>query len=448
MHIVIMVAQLLLGLTILVFIHELGHFLAAKFFKTRVDKFYLFFDFLFPMPNVLNFALFKKRIGETEYGFGWFPLGGYVSIAGMVDETQDADSLASEPQPWEYRSKRSYQKMIIILGGIIFNIIFAILIYGALTKIVDKFYVPTETLKSGDITFTESSLKYGFKQGDIIKSVNSETPKRIDDLTPMSIILNGGNYQVEREENGVKSLKNIVVPTNLVDSLKEPLFYASYSNLAVKKISSGSNAEKAGLEKNDIIKVVNNKEILNFDLFKSILDSSKNKEIAIQVTRNNQLKDLKVLVDAKGTIGFFPDIVYDKSKYQTRDYSIIEAINYGAIKSFNIFGLMFENIKKIFQGKVKAADSVGGPVAMAKGFGSVWDWVHFWEFTAMISVCLAFMNLLPIPGLDGGHAVIITIEAIIRRPVSPKVLQILQNIGTYMILALMVFAFYNDISKR
>jgi regulator of sigma E protease len=448
MHIVIMVAQLLLSLSILVFIHELGHFLAAKAFKTRVDKFYLFFDFLFPLPDKLNFALFKKKVGETEYGIGWFPLGGYVSIAGMVDETQDADSLASEPQPWEYRSKRSWQKMIIILGGIIFNIIFAILIYATMTLVVDKYYVPTETLKSGDITFTQSSIKYGFKDSDIIKLVNGECPKRIDDLTPMSIILNGGNYQVERVENGQKSIVKIDLPSNLMDSLKEPLFYASYSNLLVKKISSGSNAEKAGLEKNDIIKIVNGTEILNFDMFKSILDSSKEKQIEIQVSRENKIHNLKVLVDKKGTIGFFPSIIYNKDKYQTRNYSILESIKYGTIKSFNIFGLMFENIKKIFQGKVKAADSVGGPVAMAKGFGSVWDWTHFWEFTAMISVCLAFMNLLPIPGLDGGHAVIISIESIIRRPVSPRILQILQNIGTYMILGLMIFAFYNDITRK
>jgi len=176
MNILIMVSQLLLSLTILVFVHELGHFLAAKFFKTRVERFYLFFDFLFPMPHVLNFALWKKKIGETEYGFGWFPLGGYVSISGMVDETQDADSLPSEPQPWEYRSKRSWEKMIIILGGIIFNLIFAVMIFGALLKIYNKEYLPAKQLQKGGVIVSDAAKNLGFRNGDVILKVNGEIP--------------------------------------------------------------------------------------------------------------------------------------------------------------------------------------------------------------------------------------------------------------------------------
>lgn len=447
MNIVIMVAQLLLSLTILVFVHELGHFLAAKYFKTRVERFYLFFDFLFPMPSVLNFALWKKKIGETEYGFGWFPLGGYVSIAGMVDETQDADQLASEPQPWEYRSKRSWQKMIIILGGIIFNLIFAVMIGTALIKFVEVNYVPANTLKSGDVTFSESGLKLGFKQGDIIKSVNGELPSRINDIVPVNVILNGGVFRIEREENGATIQKDIQLPKNLFKTLKEPLLYATYSSLAVKKVEEGSNAWNAGLKKSDVIEKINGQEVVSFEQFKLILDSNKNKSVSLEVAHGKALRELKVQVNDKGAIGFYPKVIFDNEKYTTTNYSLLDAAKYGTLQSLSIFGLMYESIKKLFGGHVKAKDSVGGPIAMAKGFGSNWDWIHFWEFTAMISVMLAFMNLLPIPGLDGGHALIITYEAITRRPVNPKVLEILQTVGTYLILALMVFAFYNDISK-
>lgn len=447
MNIVIMVAQLLLSLTILVFVHELGHFLAAKFFKTKVERFYLFFDFLFPMPNVLNFALWKKKIGETEYGFGWFPLGGYVSIAGMVDETQDSEKLSAEPQPWEYRSKRSYQKMIIILGGIIFNLIFAVLIGTALIRFDEVFYVPSNSLKSGDITFTETGTKYGFKSGDIIKSFEGELPTRINDLFPPAAMLNGGNYIVERSENGQNVQKTITLPKNLFKTITEPLFYATYSDLAVKKIEVGSNADKAGLLKSDIIEKVNGIEITSFEQFKAILDSNKNKIVKIETLTDKAIRELSVQVNDKGAIGFYPKVIYDTKKYKTENYSLLAAIKYGTLRSMSIFGLMYESIMKLLGGHVKAKDSVGGPIAMAKGFGSHWDWIHFWDFTAMISVMLAFMNLLPIPGLDGGHALIITYEAITRRPVNPKVLEILQTIGTYLILALMVFAFYNDISK-
>lgn len=442
-----MVAQLLLSLTILVFVHELGHFLAAKFFKTKVERFYLFFDFLFPMPNVLNFALWKKKIGETEYGFGWFPLGGYVSIAGMVDETQDAEKLSSQPEPWEYRSKRSYQKMIIILGGIIFNLIFAVLIFAAVIKVFNKEYLPASQLNNGGVMVGDVAKSLGFKNGDVIVKVNGETPERFDDLVPISILF-GGEYEVLREENGEQTTKKIPIPNDFYKKFEKSLFYPYYHTLSAENVVSGLGADKAGLKVGDKILTASGILINHFDHFRQILDSNKGKTISLSILRNKDSINLKVEVSSEGKIGFQPGFQLADSKYKMKEYSIGQSLKYGYSECVKLFTLQIVNVVKIFKGEIKAKESVGGPIAIAKGFGEEWNWHRFWLFTAMISVGLAFANLLPIPGLDGGHAVIITIEAITRKPINPKVLQILQTIGTYLILALMVFVFYNDLTKK
>ena len=447
MNIVIMVAQLLLSLTILVFVHELGHFLTAKFFKTKVERFYLFFDFLFPMPNVLNFALWKKKIGETEYGFGWFPLGGYVSIAGMVDETQDANQLASEPQPWEYRSKRSYQKMIIILGGIIFNLIFAVLIFGAILKFYNKEYLPAEQLKNGGVLVGDAAKSLGFRDGDVILKVNGEIPERFEDLVPLNILF-GGEYEVARKIDGKESLEKVSIPSDFYKKFDKNLFYPYYHSVSVENIVSGSLAEKTGLKIGDEILSAKGVSINHFDMFRQILDSNKNQTIDLSVLRGKDTIALKTLVGENGKLGFNPGFKLSENAYKLKTYSLGQCLKYGASECIKLFTLQFVNVIKIFKGEIKAKESLGGPVAIAKGFGIEWNWHRFWLFTAMISVGLAFANLLPIPGLDGGHAVVILIEAITRKPMSPKVLQVLQSIGTYMILALMVYVFYNDLTRK
>lgn len=447
MGIVIMVAQLLLSLSILVFIHELGHFLAAKFFKTRVDRFYLFFDFLFPMPNVLNFALFKKKIGETEYGLGWFPLGGYVSIAGMVDETQDKEQLSAEPQPWEYRSKKGWQKMIIILGGIIFNLIFGALIFAGIMKFSEKEFLPASQLENGGVLVSENGKKLGFQDGDVILSVNGTKPERFQDLTPMSILF-GGEYKVRRTENNSPVEKTITIPGNFYKKFEKDMFAPFYHYVTVENVVSGSLAAKAGLKIKDKIISANGIQITHFALFKSILDSNINKIIPIMIQRGQRNVELKAMVGDNGKLGFQPGLAFMKEKYSLQPYSILQTLKFGTIECGRLFTLQAVNISKIFTGEIKAQESVGGPVAMAKGFGEEWNWLRFWLFTAMISVGLAFMNLLPIPALDGGHAVVIIIEAITGKPVNEKVLQFLQNVGTILILALMVFVFYNDITRK
>jgi len=447
MNILIMVSQLLLSLTILVFVHELGHFLAAKFFKTRVERFYLFFDFLFPMPHVLNFALWKKKIGETEYGLGWFPLGGYVSISGMVDETQDADSLPSEPQPWEYRSKRSWEKMIIILGGIIFNLIFAIMIFGALLKIYNKEYLPAKQLQKGGVIVSDAAKNLGFKNGDVILKVNGKIPERFDDLVPISILF-GGEYEVSRIINGSETKSKVTIPSNFYKKFEKDLFYPFYHAVTITNVISGSAADKAGIKVSDMILSANEIDITHFDLLRQVLDSNKNKVIGINVLRGKDTIALKATVGENGKLGFNPGFKLAENTYKMKEYGVFQCFKYGASECTKLFTLQIVNVVKIFKGEINAKESVGGPIAIAKGFGVEWNWYRFWLFTAMISVGLAFANLLPIPGLDGGHAVIITIEAIIRKPINPKVLQTLQTIGTYLILALMVFVFYNDLTKK
>lgn len=466
MNTFIMVAQLILSLSILVFVHELGHFLAAKFFKTRVDKFYLFFDFLFPLPSVMNFALFKKKIGDTEYGLGWFPLGGYVSIAGMVDETQDASSLSSEPQPWEYRSKKGWQKLIIILGGIIFNLIFAALIYAALMKFSEKEYLPASQLNDGGVWVSEGAKKLGFKDGDVILKVNGNVPERFQDLNPMSILF-GGEYLVKRNENGTSIEKSIPIPNDYYKHYERDMFYPFYQHVVADVVIGGSLAEKGGMKSGDKILNANGVEITYFDLLRKVLDSNKGKEVAITIERKESEPQgdikmgeedksiqsavtsvLKVQVGDNGKIGFQPKFELYKGKYQLQPYSVLQTIGYGANECVKLFTLQAVSIARMFSGEMKVKDNVGGPIAMAKGFGVEWNWLRFWMFTAMISVGLAFMNLLPIPALDGGHAVVILIEMITGKPVNEKVLTVLQNIGTALIFALMIFIFYNDLTRK
>ncbi len=442
----IMIAQLLLSLSILVFVHELGHFLAAKFFKTRVDRFYLFFDFLFPLPNVLNFALFKKKIGETEYGLGWFPLGGYVSIAGMVDETTDKDQLAAEPQPWEYRSKKGWQKMIIILGGIIFNLIFAALIYASLMKFVEKEYMPASSLAKGGVSVSNKAKQLGFQDGDYILKVNGKSPERYKDLTPISMIF-GGSYVVQRMENGVPTEKEIKMPSNLYKKLSKDMFIPAFHEVVVDSVIPQSNASLGGLLAGDKLLSINNSKATGAN-FMDMIDSNLGKLISMEVDRKGVKKLLQINVDSVKKTGFYSGTKLLMENYKTKPYGLFQAIRSGVEECASLFVLQGVSIGKMFSGEMKVKDNVGGPVAMAKAFGSEWNWLRFWLFTAMISVGLAFMNLLPIPALDGGHAVIILIEMITGKPINEKVLQVLQNIGTVLILGLMVFAFYNDLTRK
>ncbi|MFN5847464.1 MAG: RIP metalloprotease RseP, partial [Chitinophagales bacterium] len=311
----------------------------------------------------------------------------------------------------------------------------------------NKEYLPAEQLRNGGVMVGDLAKSLGFQNGDVILKVNGETPERFDDLVPLNILF-GGEYEILRKVNGAETEQKISIPSDFYKKFEKNLFYPFYHTVSVENVVSGSAADKAGLKMGDKIISAKNLSVAHFDEFRQILDSSKSQTIGLDVLRGKDTAHLTVNVSESGKIGFNPGFQLADSKYKMKEYGLFQSLKYGASECVKLFTLQIVNVAKIFKGEIKAKDSVGGPIAIAKGFGVEWNWHRFWLFTAMISVALAFANLLPIPGLDGGHAVIIIIEAITRKPVNPKVLQILQSIGTYMILALMVYVFYNDLTRK
>jgi regulator of sigma E protease len=435
LEILIMAGQLLLGLSILVGLHEFGHFAFAKLFKIRVDKFYIFFDFLFPLPNVMNFALFKKKVGETEYGIGWFPLGGYVQIHGMVDETQDAEALAGPAQPDEFRAKPAWQRLLVMLGGIIMNIITGIVIFAALTFKLGESYLPASEARFGVLP-NGLGREIGFRTGDKIVKINGRPFEEFDDVRRPDVILGSHSfYTVER--NG--QLLDLNIPGNFMDKLAkqgDSLFVLPRSPFTVGRVISGSAAARAGLLAGDRVTAVAGTPIQFFDELQIALKANAGKKTPLTVQRSGQTLTLPVEVSGSGRIGFEqkPDL-----KFSTRHYSFLQSIPEGTKQAFTIIGAQGMAIGKIFSGQASASESLGGPVEIAQQYGGQWDWVRFWTLTGSLSMVLAFMNLLPIPALDGGHVVFLLYEMILRRKPSDKFLEGAQRVGTVLILGLMFY---------
>ncbi|MFD2786808.1 RIP metalloprotease RseP [Hymenobacter rubripertinctus] len=431
----IMAGNLLLGLSLLVGLHEFGHFAAAKYFKIRVDKFYIFFDFLFPLPGVMNFALFKKKIGDTEYGLGWFPLGGYVAIHGMIDETQDADSLASEPAPDEFRSKPAWQRLIVMLGGIIMNVITGIVIFSLLTFSYGQSFLPSSEVRFGVVP-NELGKEMGFRQGDKIVKINGRPFDDFSDVYSPDVIL-GSNayYTVDR----AGQLVDVPVPNNFMDRLAdegEQRFVQPLDPFVVDQVVSGSPASKAGLQPNDRILTVGSQPIQFFPELQKALKDHAGKPVAVQVERSSQPVTLQVKVDDDGKIGFLPKSLL---KYETRNYNLLEAVPVGTRQAFGVVTTQMKAFGKIFRGEAKLSKSLGGPIEIAQQYGGKWDWLRFWTLTGMLSMVLAFMNLLPIPALDGGHVIFLLYEMIAGRKPSDAFMENAQKVGMMLILGLMAF---------
>ncbi|OWP63399.1 RIP metalloprotease RseP [Hymenobacter amundsenii] len=431
----IMAGNLLLGLSLLVGLHEFGHFAAAKYFKIRVDKFYIFFDFLFPLPGVMNFALFKKKIGETEYGLGWFPLGGYVAIHGMVDETQDAESLAAEPLPNEFRSKPAWQRLIVMLGGIIMNVITGIVIFTLLTFSYGQSYLPASEVRYG-IVPNELGKEMGFREGDKIVKINGRPFQDFSDVYSPDVIL-GSNayYTVDR----AGQLVDVPVPTNFMDRLAdegEQRFVQPLDPFVVDQVVAGSPASKAGLQPNDRILTVGQESIRFFPELQKALKAHAGKPVAVKVERASQPVTLQVKVDDDGKIGFLPKSLL---KFETREYGLMEAVPLGTKQAFGVVTTQMKAFAKIFRGEASFRKSVGGPIEIAQQYGGKWDWLRFWTLTGLLSMVLAFMNLLPIPALDGGHVVFLLYEMISGRKPSDAFMENAQKVGMMIILGLMAF---------
>ncbi len=440
-----MAGQLILALSILVSLHEFGHYITAKWFKMRVDKFYLFFDFLFPIPTVLNFSLFKKKVGDTEYGIGWFPLGGYVSIAGMIDETQDASKLAAVPEPWEFRGKPAWQRLIVMLGGIIINLILGVVIFwGIRYNSGNNFITLSEVNKQG-IYAGKLAQEVGFKSGDKILEVNGKVPVRFDEV-PKLIMEDEAKYTIERD--GEK--KEVTLPSGFLDQLangKKGEFIQEGLTFDVKEVlqnEGGGGAYKAGLDVGDKFISIAGQPVKFYQELSPILEKNKGKSIPVVIERKGNLDTLKMSVSDEGKVGFRPNVLL---KDTHEDYTIGQAFNAGFVEAFTVIGTNLKGFKKIFKGDVSASNAVSGPIGIAKIFGGVWDWGKFWFLTGLLSMSLAFMNALPIPALDGGHALFLLWEMITGKTPSVKVQEIAQQVGTFILLGLMVFAFGNDIFK-
>ncbi|SDT10634.1 site-2 protease. Metallo peptidase. MEROPS family M50B [Mucilaginibacter mallensis] len=439
MSIVIMVGQLILGLSILVILHELGHFLAARAFGIKVEKFYLFFD-------AWNFSLFKFNYKGVEYGVGWLPLGGYVKIAGMIDESMDTEQLAGPPQPWEFRSKPAWQRLIVMLAGITVNIVLGIFIFWMLTVKYGETYTPNDSLKYGIVPGTVGE-KMGLKAGDVIYAVNGIPVKRFEDLTSTDVLLNRSVLNVLR---GTQKL-DIPVPAGILNDLSDHgidqfISRVPRTTFAVDSVVAGSNAQKSGLLKGDSIVAINNHTIAFFDELQSQLLLDKNSKIQLSVKRHGELKQLTAQVTPEGTIGFAPKI--DFPKQDTVNYGFFGSLPVGASKAWGTFTDDAKGLGKVFKGDVKFNKAVSGPVAIATMFGSQINWVRFWSLVGLLSMVLAFTNLLPIPALDGGHSLFLLIEMIKGKPLSDKFLERAQIVGFVLLVTLMVFVFGNDIVKQ
>ena len=438
MVILIKTAQLIFSLSILVIIHEFGHFIFSKAFNCRVEKFYLFFD---PW-----FSLFKFQKGETEYGIGWLPLGGYVKISGMIDESMDKEQMKLPAQPWEFRSKPSWQRLIIMIGGVLFNLILAIVLYSAVLFVWGDQYLPTKNVKYG-IAVSETGKEMGLRNGDKIISVDGKEIEDFNKIVPYLVLNSAKTIEVNRNN------ENIVIPFNkeiIPKLLKDKFILSLRIPFSCKVIGFGkdSPARDAGLEIGDEINALNGSGFQFYDQFADSLAISKGKTVAVLLKRGGVEKTVPVKIGPNGLLGIQREYkingIFD---FKTINYGFFESIPAGISKGYNAIGNYLKQFKLLFAPETKAYESLGGFIAIGNIFPSVWDWESFWNLTAFLSIILAVMNILPIPALDGGHVLFLLFEMITGRKPSDKFLEYAQIVGMIILFALLFYANGNDIWK-
>jgi len=435
MESLIMAAQLILSLAILVTLHELGHFIAARAFGIKVEKFYLFFD-------AWGVKLFSFKYKDTEYGIGWLPLGGYVKIAGMVDESMDKDQIAKPAEPWEFRSKPAWQRLIVMIGGVTVNLLLGIFIFSMMIFKYGENYVPASELKYGIIA-QELGKEIGLETGDKIISINGKPLEKFEDLTNPDVFLNK-NVQFEVDRNGEQKI--VKIPADFIEKLsdKRKAGFVDFRYTFKVGIIQNPLTEKAGLRKGDVFYSVNGDTTPYFDMFHKSLLKYKNTDATFHVYRDNQIITLVIPISEDGKLGFKqePQINFGKNTY-----GFFESFSAGTERAFYALAANIKGFGKVIKGEVNPSKALAGPIGIAKEFGSTWVWERFWALTALISLILAFMNILPIPALDGGHVVLLLLEMVMGRPLSEKTQMTIQSIGMIILLALMVFVFGNDIYK-
>lgn len=439
MTVLIKILQFVLSLSILVIIHEMGHFMFAKIFKTRVEKFYLFFD---PW-----FSIFRFRKGETEYGMGWLPLGGYVKISGMIDESMDKEQMKQPAQPWEFRSKTSGQRLLIMTGGVLFNFILAMLIYVSVLYAWGETYLPTSNVKYGIVT---DSVGYniGLRNGDKILSVDDQYIDNFMQITPDIVLNSRKSIQVER--NG--EVINIPIPVEFIPQMLkgkgiiEPR--TPFGPFVVTSFGKESPAKDGGMLAGDELLGIDGIRFEWYDEFQKYLSENKNNTVVLNVLRNDGNQDIPVSLTSAGMLGVYSSRALDKIfELKTINYGLLESIPAGIAKGFKTIGDYLKQFKLIFSKNTKAYESLGGFITIGSIFPGTWDWHSFWNLTAFLSIILAVMNILPIPALDGGHVMFLLYEVITGRKPSDKFLEYAQITGMIILFGLLIFANGNDILR-
>lgn len=432
----IKITQFLLSLSLLIVLHELGHFIPAKLFKTRVEKFYLFFDY--------KFSLFKKKIGDTVYGIGWIPLGGYVKISGMIDESMDKEQMAQPAQPWEFRSKPAWQRLIIMLGGVTVNFILGIFIYIMMFNAWGNDYVAAEDVKEG---FYVSDLfeKIGFKDGDKIVKINGEIPENVLDINRHLFLRDVSSIEVTHLDGNSEIID---LPEDIGLQMWQTGNMDAFSpriRAVLDSIVPGTPAYEAGLKKGDVITALNDEKISYWDEFKmQVLNNPDKKEMKVTVERDMRTESFLIVPSDDHKMGVFPS-TEGAITISHKKYSFAESIEPGFSKAYWTLKDYMGQFKYVFT--KKGATQLGGFITIGSIFPSTWDWRSFWSITALLSIMLGFMNLLPIPALDGGHVVFTLYEIISGRKPSDKFLEYAQITGFIILISLLLFANGNDIYK-
>jgi len=423
--------QLLLSLSILIVLHELGHFIPAKIFKTRVEKFFLFFD--------VKFALFKRKIGDTVYGIGWLPLGGYVKISGMIDESMDKEQMAQPPQPWEFRSKPAWQRLIIMLGGVTVNIIVGFVIYASILFFFGRNITTNDNLPLG-FSVVEDFKTLGFQDGDQILKVNGDEFQNVTDINKYLFLRDVSSVQVKHPTGAIET---IAVPEDIgTEMFKKDLLkpFVERRSAVVDTVLADYPGAIAGFQKGDLIVSINEEPINYWHEVKTAINKNPTGVNTVVVNRSNELVTLSVTPNEDGMLGVNS---YGETTYL--QYSLGESITGGVGYGYSILKDYVTQFKYVFT--KKGATQIGGFGAIGNLFPDTWDWLSFWQTTALISIILAFMNVLPIPALDGGHVMFLLYEMVSGRKPNDKFMEYAQMVGFFLLIALVLFANGNDIYR-
>ena len=428
--------QLIMSLSLLVIVHEFGHFIFARLFKVRVEKFYLFFNPWFSLFK------FKPKKSETEYGIGWLPLGGYVKIAGMIDESMDKEQMKQPEQPWEFRSKPAWQRLLIMVGGVLFNFILALLIYIMIAFTWGKTYIPVQNVTSG-FTFSQTAIDAGFMNGDILLSADGEDLKALDGKT-LRMIAEAKEVKVLRQGNPT----SIAIPEDFMLKLvASQEGFASYRvRPVIADVVAGGGAEQAGLEKGSKILSVNYRLTEDISqLFKILDNCNPGDSVTVCYQKDSKTNFVKVKLNDDKKLGIQLQPITEVYEPKVEKYSLIEAIPVGVKQGFETLSGYISDFKYVFT--KEGASSIGGFGTIGSIFPATWNWEGFWNMTAFLSVILAFMNILPIPALDGGHVLFLLYEVIVRRKPSIKFMEYAQTVGMFLLFALLIYANANDIIR-